>query len=126
MEPPPTWDEAGWKEDRIQKTYVDWLGGLGTVLFSATVGGVNVAHQWERVKMLLMGYSPGIPDVMIYEPRGCYHGLCIEFKTPRGILSDNQVRWRDALRERGYYWVCARSATHAAAVTCVYLQMSAE
>jgi hypothetical protein len=52
----------------------------------------------QAVKMVRMGYRAGTPDVMVFEPRGVYLGLFIEFKAPGGTISDSQ---RDFLREAG-------------------------
>jgi len=58
----------------------------------------------------LAGYSPGCPDLYIYEARPPYHGLMIEMKVAdrrKGRLSNSQARWLRELNERGY---CARVA----------------
>ena len=70
-------------------------------LYSATVGGVRLAMHTAK-KMKESGYKKGIPDVLIFEPRGEYVGLAIEVKTPTGRPSEEQLRWRKELEDRGW------------------------
>ena len=58
----------------------------------------------------LMGYPNGNPDLLILQANAQYHGLLIEFKTPKvnkkgittGKLSDNQIIIGENLRTKGY------------------------
>lgn len=51
------------------------------------------------------GVKSGVPDMQLAIPRGRYHGLFIELKSSKGVLSKNQKEWMDALEAEGY---CAR------------------
>lgn len=88
-------------ERRLQIRVVRMLDQMG-VLFSATMGGVCCSPS-ERIKMVQSGYRAGIPDLLIFEPRGDYHGLMLELKTEKGRLSPKQRDWITMLGERGYY-----------------------
>ena len=70
-------------------------------LYSATVGGVRLAIHTAK-KMKEAGYSKGVPDMLIFEPRGFYNGLAIEVKTEKGRASDEQKAWIQALNNRGW------------------------
>jgi hypothetical protein len=70
-------------------------------LFSATTGGVRLALHTAK-KMKDAGYSRGIPDLLIFEPRGNYVGLAIEVKTSTGRASKEQKIWVKQLQERGW------------------------
>ena len=51
-----------------------------------------------------MGYTSGMPDLIIYEHNQYNNGLCIEFKTPKGIgiLSEKQRDINNRLSDRGF------------------------
>lgn len=70
-------------------------------LYSATVGGVRLAIHTAK-KMKEAGYSKGVPDMLIFEPRGEYLGLAIEVKTEKGRASDEQKNWQMALNNKGW------------------------
>jgi hypothetical protein len=70
-------------------------------LYSATVGGVRLAMHTAK-KMKQAGYKKGIPDLLIFEPRGPYAGLAIEVKTDKGRPSPHQKEWIAALNSRGW------------------------
>jgi len=57
------------------------------------------------------GVKSGVPDLFLpvartnyvsYEYSEVYHGLYIEMKAPKGVVSQNQLWWISKLREQGY------------------------
>jgi hypothetical protein len=82
------------------------------VLFTISAGGMRTSIGTAK-KMKTAGYSKGTPDIMIFEPRGKYHGLFIEMKTAKtayslpGRASIEQKSWADKLNKRGYLAVFA-------------------
>jgi hypothetical protein len=89
-------------EHEIQVRVVKLLKSMPSQpLFSSTVGGVKVALHTAR-RMKEAGYNKGIPDMLIFEPKGDYIGLAIEIKAPKGKASAEQVWWVDNLRNRGW------------------------
>ena len=70
-------------------------------LYTATVGGVRLAIHTAK-KMKEAGYSKGVPDLLVFEPRGMYEGLAIEVKTPKGRASTEQKEWITKLNARGW------------------------
>lgn len=74
--------------------------------------------------MVAAGYEKGIPDLIIYEPRGEFHGLCIEFKSKKGRLSEWQDVWLANLSHRGYYTAVERDSTAAIRLIQDYLNQS--
>lgn len=70
-------------------------------LYTATVGGVRLAIHTAK-KMKEAGYSKGVPDLLIFEPRGMYQGLAIEVKTDKGRPSPEQKEWCKNLNDRGW------------------------
>jgi len=89
-----------------QVTFIEYLTLRGA-LFTATVGGVRLSIG-QATALKRQGYSKGVPDILIFEPRGKYHGLMIEMKRqrikgePRGRVSPDQERWKEQLLARGY------------------------
>ena len=70
-------------------------------LYTATVGGVRLAIHTAK-KMKEAGYSKGIPDLLVFEPRGMYNGLAIEVKTDKGRPSPEQIEWCKNLNSKGW------------------------
>ena len=59
------------------------------------------------VEMDTTGVSKGAPDYFSPTARGKYHGLYIKMKTPRGMLSRSQNRWKRWVEDEGYAYVMA-------------------
>jgi hypothetical protein len=57
----------------------------------------------QAIKMKATGYVKGVPDLQIFEPMNNYHGLLIEIKDIKGVVSKEQKEWIKELNERGYY-----------------------
>lgn len=71
------------------------------LLYCATVGGARMSiNQARQIKR--QGYRKGIPDLIFYEPRKGYNGLCIEVKKKGGQPSPHQRAWIADLQQRGY------------------------
>lgn len=51
----------------------------------------------------MAGLRRGVPDLTLPVPRGTYHGLYIEMKTPTGETSDDQDWWITELIDQGYF-----------------------
>ena len=56
-----------------------------------------------------MGLKSGVPDLFLPVARQCYHGLFIEMKTKKGVLSTSQEWWLFELQKQGYRVDIARS-----------------
>lgn len=102
------WDERSYssKFDRV-----DPVCPQLALLFHVPNGGERNLKVAAGLKA--QGVKPGVPDLCLPVPKylngECYfHGLYIELKTPdkikskNGGLSDEQIKWREALQEQGY------------------------
>jgi prophage antirepressor-like protein len=80
----------------LRKYHVD-------VLFNATLGE-NQDTDEKRINSWKLGYTSGMPDLMIFEHNQHNNGLCIEFKTPKGtgVLSDKQKEINEKMIDRGF------------------------
>ena len=90
-------------EAGVQKSVVDYLKyTYPGALYCASAGGVRTSMK-QAIKMKATGYVKGVPDLQIFEPVGNYHGLLIEIKDLKGVVSKEQKQWIKDLNDRGYY-----------------------
>lgn len=73
------------------------------------------------MKMIAMGYQKGTPDIIILEPRRKYYGFCIELKTEKGVVSDEQKAYLYKLTMKGYYACIVFTLEHAIELLNWYL-----
>ena len=72
-------------------------------LYTSTMGGVYLGKKnYRQKKIMNTHYRKGVPDLLIFEPRGDFNGLMIEIKTKRGKVSKYQKEWNNMLNKRGY------------------------
>ena len=91
-------------ESDLQMKVVQYLKKFHyDLLFHATLGELQDTPQ-KRINSYNMGYTKGIPDLIIYEHNTIFNGLTIEFKSPKGtgILSQCQTDVNIQLSNRGY------------------------
>jgi len=88
-------------EQRLQEQYTYYLYSRG-VLFCASAGGMHTPNKMAAIRMKRTGYKAGHPDIIIYEPRGKYHGMAVELKCG-SYSSPEQKKWQEELIKRGYY-----------------------
>jgi hypothetical protein len=90
-------------EAGVQKSVIDYLKyTYPNVLYCASAGGVRTSMK-QAIKMKATGYVKGVPDLQIFQPMGNYHGLLIEIKDIKGVVSKEQKEWIKELNKRGYY-----------------------
>lgn len=100
-------------ESRVQRASVRWFRlqypELSYLLFSVPNGIYTTEVQGRIAKE--EGMVAGVSDLLLLHPSGdgAFHGLCIEFKTPKGRQSDNQKRWQHEVEKAGYKYVVVRS-----------------
>ena len=92
--------EANPLEETEQKTVVDWLKAH-KLLFTANVPDRRYCQR--------MGYSPGVPDILIFdrplrvENGYLWIGAALEMKRRKGgVVSDEQQGWLDSLKNLGW------------------------
>ena len=89
-------------EYQIQTAFVNYLQlKHPDLLYTISPAGF-IMSAGMAMKMMRMGYRKGTPDLTIYEPRGQYHGLFLEFKKPGGKVSPEQITFLLTAREKGY------------------------
>lgn len=86
----------------IRTTYPN---ALMTTTGAGMVNSARVASQMNR-----RGYTKGMPDLLIFEPRASFYGLVIEMKTARGSVRPDQRHILAEFAKRGWKAVVCRSA----------------
>ena len=112
------------EEFKIQAAFINYvrLAHPNVLLTISPAGFIMSAGM--AMKMSRMGYTKGTPDVMFFEPRGCFHGLFIEFKTPKGKTQPSQVEFITKLQARGYWCNICRSSEEGITALEEYLALS--
>lgn len=87
-------------EFAIQCAVAHELDKLG-LLWTSTANGLP-SNPISVKNAKNAGLKPGVPDILVFEPRGQYHGLIIELKTSEGRPTAKQEEWVKALVERNY------------------------
>ena len=92
------------REHEEQVYVVRWvqlcLPELYEHMTAVPLGGLR--HGAVAGQLKAEGARPGYPDLLVDLPRGPWHGLRIEMKTPRGRLSAAQSEWLGRLSAAGY------------------------
>ena len=111
------------EEALIQEAVINYINAQypGT-LYCASAGGVRTSMK-QAVMMKRTGYVKGFPDIFIYEPKGQWHGLAIEMKTAKGVMSQHQKEWQNELIKRGYIAVTCKSFDQAQIIIDEYLAL---
>ena len=90
-------------EAGVQKAVIDYIKyQYPNALYCASAGGVRTSMK-QAIKMKATGYVKGVPDLQIFEAVGNYHGLLIEIKDLKGVVSKEQKEWISKLNDRGYF-----------------------
>lgn len=93
------------------------------LLFTISPAGF-IMSAGMGMKMMRLGYTKGTPDVLIFEPRGPYHGFLFEFKAPGGKISPEQVDFMSRARKCGYAVAVVYETTFACALLAGYLKLA--
>ena len=99
---------------------------LRTLTVEAARGVFAVPNGFLRTESMRLrawreGVHPGVPDIFIPFPSKGFHGLFIEFKSARGVLTKAQNDYLTLARSRGYKAEVARSAEQALRIFSNYL-----
>lgn len=98
-----------YEEHNIQIQVVNFLRKHHPeVLFSGGFAGEKISLL-RAIRKKRMGYQAGTPDIIIFEPRGNYHGLMIEFKSKKGTLSPEQKVFKEMAEQRGYKYIVVKN-----------------
>jgi hypothetical protein len=108
-------------EYAIQSAFIRYLELMyPDLLYTISPAGF-IMSAGMAMKMMRMGYRKGTPDLMIFEPRGPWHGLLIEFKDPKGTVSEAQATFLAEAQVRDYQIAVCYSTNSAIALIEQYL-----
>lgn len=90
------------------------------LLFACPNGGSRNIIEAKNLKA--QGVKSGVSDVLLLIPKKGYSCLCIEFKTPTGRQSDEQIAFQYQAEEYGNKYVVVRSVKEAIDTLKGYLE----
>ena len=98
--------------------FLEMIGALYTCSIAGAYLSVGQLTQVKR-----MGYTKGTPDIMVFQPgRSPYvHGLLLEMKAPKGVVSPEQKAWGKRAEENGYRYHVCHGAEEAIAIIRNYM-----
>jgi len=101
-------------EKDLQKSVVKYLReNHPDVLFCANGFSSDLDSDEKRIDKYKLGYTPGIPDVMIYKKSKSqkYSGMALELKTPYGcgVISPQQNVFCERLAKEGWFVLITNS-----------------
>jgi hypothetical protein len=92
-------------EDDLQMACIEWFDLQFPKLSRLLIHVPNQRKQ-DKIKgarLKKMGVRPGVSDLILLIPKNnSIHGLCIEMKSEKGKLSENQVNWLNEVANNGY------------------------
>ncbi|CAB4171777.1 hypothetical protein UFOVP1349_12 [uncultured Caudovirales phage] len=94
-------------EHKFQVRLVNELRAMKPAPLFFAIPNAGKMHVRHRVNLISEGLLPGAPDLSFPLPGGRTGYL--ELKAPKGVLSKNQEKFRDAVIPLGHYWEFAKS-----------------
>jgi hypothetical protein len=93
-------------EHKFQVALVKTLRAMKPVPLFFAIPNAGKMHVRHRMNLLAEGLLPGAPDLSFPLPGGRTGYL--ELKAPKGVLSETQEAFRDAVIPLGHYWEFAK------------------
>lgn len=116
-------------EDDNQLALMQWARSkrfngarLSDYLHHSPNGGKRDVREAARLKA--QGVLAGFPDLFLFVPRGQWHGLMIEMKSPKGRLSPAQTQVLPRIEGEGYRVEVCYSVQAAIDVISDYLEVA--
>ncbi|MFV0468122.1 MAG: VRR-NUC domain-containing protein [Dysgonomonas sp.] len=103
-------------EERIQTEFFNQVPLFfpklpSKILFAIPNGGSRNIIEAKNLKA--QGVKTGVSDVLLLIPKRGYSCLCMEFKTPVGKQSDEQIEFEKQAEKAGNKYVVVRSVKEA-------------
>lgn len=80
-------------------------------------------NKLEAVKLKMLGVKPGVADLHLPYPKGCYCGLYIEMKYGKNKKREAQKEFLNDMAEAGHFVATCYSAESAIAILEEYLSL---
>lgn len=91
------------KESVLQTICMKWIGMQYPHVIAYHVPNGGKRNFLEAVQFKRMGVLAGVPDVIIDEPCGGYHGARIELKIFPNKVTDEQKAILERYKHKGYF-----------------------
>lgn len=111
----------GESEHRHQVRLHAWLKRGRILHFAPANEGKR--SETETRRLTAVGFTAGVLDVWVMEPRRPWHGLILELKTNEGVVSGAQGYWLRELGARSYRAVVSRSFEESIRIVGDYLAL---
>lgn len=126
LPPPLPRKKRSQEESRAQRSVIRWwhqfhktFGIPRCALHSVPNGGFRSVVTASIMKA--EGQVRGVFDLKLNVARGRKHGLWLEMKAAKGVLSADQIEFGDAMRGQGYQVCVAHSARQAVDILTTYI-----
>jgi len=127
LTPRPPKKKRNNEESRQQRAFFMWWNLVGAnkfklhpcLMHSVPNGGFRSVVTASIMKA--EGQRRGVYDIKLNVARGIYHGAWIEMKAEKGVLSDDQNTFSDAVIEQGYFTAVCYTADQAMQCITKYL-----
>jgi len=118
-------------EDNFQISLATVLDSMGVLWFhpanerqlSIRINKAGKAYSPLGSKLKRKGVKSGVPDVIILEARGVYHGLMLELKVKPNKITPNQTKWISELNKRNYLSIVTYSLDESIEIVKKYLRL---
>ena len=91
-------------EDDLQMATARYLDLISVAWFH--VANERKTTKRAGVRLKRKGVKAGVPDVLIFEPKGKFNGLAIELKIKPNSMTLDQKHWFKRLQMKGWYCKC--------------------
>lgn len=113
-------EEASIQTEFFKKVGIIFPNLPDRLLFAVPNGGSR--HKIEAANMKRQGVRRGVADVILLIPKKGYSSLCLEFKTKKGVQSDDQKEFQKQAESCRSKYVIVRSVKQAIEELKKYLQ----
>lgn len=113
--------EAQEQEEVVAYVRIKYPNILMTTTGAGMRNDARVSAQMNR-----RGYTKGMPDLLIFEPRGGFLGIVIEMKAVGGTVRPDQKKVLAAFSQRGWKAVICRGAQQGKDAIDDFMKLEAE
>lgn len=105
-----------------QVAVINWFRIQFPKLILFAIPNGEYRHIATAIKLKKSGVVAGVSDLFLMKPSGKYHGLFIEMKQKKGIVSDKQKYFLEQAELQGYATCVCYSFEEAQSKITKYLQ----
>lgn len=113
--------KRNYQESKEAQTFIRWCRlypEIGNYIFHIPNEGQR--NYSQAVRLACEGLKAGVPDYFYFVPRGTHHGLFIELKSEKGVISPYQKEFGKMAQSQGYLFKVCRGWVEAASVVREY------